>query len=79
MSFQTGVFPSSMKLAKIIPIFKSASKAEFNNCRPISLLSQFSKILEKLYDKRLEQCVDKNNVLSNSQYGFRPSMSTSHA
>ena len=48
MSFQTGVFPSNMKLAKIIPVLKSGSKAEFNNYRPISLLSQFSKILEKL-------------------------------
>ncbi len=68
-----------MKLAKIIPIFKSGLKPEFNNYRPISMLSQFSKILEKLYNKRLEQFVDKNNVLSNSQYGFRSSMSTSHA
>ena len=59
MSFQTGVFPSSMKLAKIIPVFKSGSKAEFNNYRPISLLSQFSKILEKLYNKRLEQFIEK--------------------
>ena len=80
MSFQTGVFPSSTKLAQIIiPVFKSGSKAEFNNYRPISLLSQFSKILEKLYNKRLEQFIDKNNVLSNSQYGFRPFLSTSHA
>ena len=79
MSFQTGVFPSSMKLAQIIPIFKSGSRAEFNNYRSIYMLSQFSKILEKLYNKRLEQFVDKNNVLSNSQYGFRSSMSTSHA
>ena len=79
MSFQTGGFPSSMKLAKNIPVFKSGSKAEFNNYRPISLLSQFSKILEKLYNKRLEQFIDNNNVLSNSQYGFRSSMSTSHA
>ena len=79
MSFQTGVFPSNMKLAKIIPVFKSGSKAEFNNYRPISLLSQCSKIVEKLYNKRLEQFIDKNNVLYNSQYGFQSSMSTSHA
>ena len=59
MSFQTGVFPSNMKLAKHIPVFKSGSKAEFNNYRPISLLSQFSKILEKLFNKRLEQFTDK--------------------
>ena len=52
MSFQTGVFPSNMKLAKNIPVFKSSPKAE-------SLLSQFSKILEKLFNKRLEQFTDK--------------------
>ncbi len=39
----------------------------------------FPKYFKKLYSKRLEQSVDKNNVLSNSQYGFRSSMSTSHA
>ena len=41
MSFQTGVFPSNMKLAKIIPVFKSGSKAEFNNYRPISVITIF--------------------------------------
>ena len=80
MSFESGIFPNSMKISKIIPIFKSGSKVEFNNYRPISLLCQFSKILEKLYNKRLEKCIDKNNMLlSTSQYGFRSSMSTSHA
>lgn len=78
-SFETGIFPSNMKVAKVIPIFKNGSRAEFNNYRPISLLSQFSKILEQLYSDRLEQFIDNNNVLSKSQYGFRPSMSTSHA
>ena len=63
MSFQTGVFPSSMKLAKIIPIVRSGSKAEFNNYIPMSLLSQFSKILEQLYNKRLEQFVDKTCII----------------
>ena len=56
MSFQTGVFPSSTKLAKnIIPVFKSGSKEEFNKYRPISLLSQFSKILD------LKKAVDNVN------------------
>ena len=80
MSFESGIFPNSMKISKIIPIFKSGSNVEFNNYRPISLLCQFSKILEKLYNKRLEKCIDKNNMLlSTSKYGFRRSMSTSHA
>ena len=68
-----------MKISKIIPIFKRGSNVEFNNYGPISLLCQFSKILEKLYNKRLEQFIDKNNILSTSQYGFRTNMSTSHA
>ena len=79
MSFESGIFPNSMTISKIIPIFKSGSNVEFNNYRPISLLCQFSKILEKLYNKRLEKCIDKNNILSTSQYGFRTNMSTSHA
>ena len=52
---------------------------EYNNYRPISLLCKFSKILEKRYNKRLEKFIDKNNILSTSQYGFRTNMSTSHA
>ena len=79
MYFASGIFPNSMKLSKIIPIFKSGSNVEFNNYIPISLLCQFSKILEKLYNKRLEKCIDKNNILSTSRYGFRTNMSTSHA
>ena len=79
MSFESGIFPNSMKISKIIPVFKSGSNVEFNNYRPISLLCQFSEILEKLYNKRLEKCIDKNNILSTSQYGFRTNMSTSHA
>ena len=79
MSFESGIFPNSMNISKIIPIFKSGSNVEFNNCTPISLLCQFSKILEKLYNKILEKCIDKNNILSTSQCGFRTNMSTSHA
>ena len=78
-SFSCGVFPDHMKIAKIIPIFKNGQKTEFTNYRPISILSQFSKILEKLFNLRLEQFLDANKILSDSQYGFRPGMSTVHA
>ena len=68
-----------MKIAKIIPIFKNGQKTEFTNYRPISILSQFSKILENLFNLRLEKNLDANNIFSESQYGFRPGMYTVHA
>ena len=55
VSFQTGVFPNKMKIAKVIPLYKSGEKNIFTNYRPISLLPQFSKILEKLYNNRLDK------------------------
>ena len=47
-SFKTGVFPSTMKIAKIKPIFKSGAKTN-GNYRPISLLPQLNNFLEKLF------------------------------
>ena len=49
----------------------------FTNYRHVSLLPQFSKILEKLFCKRLTKYVEKYNILSNSLYGFRQDHSTS--
>ena len=79
LSFLTGIFPTEMKTAKIIPIHKAGDSHEFTNYRPISLLSQFSKILEKLFVTRLDSFFDKHQLLSNNQYGFRSGRSTSMA
>jgi len=79
LSFKTGVFPEKMKVAKVIPLYKTGDSHVFNNYRPISLLSQFSKILEKLFTKRLDNFIDENNLLMDSQYGFRSGISTSMA
>ena len=78
-SFEHGVFPSKLKICKIIPIYKNGDKQLFTNYRPVSLLPQFSKIVEKLFNKRLMDFVDKNELLYNGQYGFRHNMSTSLA
>lgn len=53
LSLQSGVFLEKMKIAKVNPIHKAGDKQEFTNYRPISILSQFSQILEKLFHKRL--------------------------
>ena len=74
-----GILPEGIKIAKIIPLFKSGVKTNFTNYRPVALLPQFSKILEKLFCKRLNEFIDKNKLLSDSQYGFRLNRSTSLA
>ena len=63
--------------AKVIPLFKSGNKHHFTNNRPVSLLPQFSKILEKLFNNRLDKFIDKHKLLTESQYGFRPNRATS--
>ena len=75
-SFQEGGFPDNMKISKVIPILKYGDNSILSNYRPISLLSQFSKILEKLFERRLSGFLEKNLILNNSQYGFRHNRST---
>ena len=76
LSLLNGVFPDSMKIARVIPLFKSGNTKEY---RPISLLPQFSRILEKNYHSRLMAFIVSNQILYKSQYGFRKQMSTSLA
>ena len=68
-----------MKIAKVIPLLKNGNKSDFSNYRPLSLSSQFSKILEKIFNERLQLFLNTNNILSNSQYGSRTHTSTVHA
>ena len=78
-SFQTGVFPTKMKQAKVIPVFKKGCSVTSSNYRPISLLSVFSKITEKLMYKRLYNFLELHEVLYKLQFGFRASHSIDHA
>ena len=78
-SFENGIFPKLLKIAKVIPIFKEGSKTDVKNYRPISLLSIFSKIFEKVMHKRLVNFLNKNNSLCENQYGFRSGRSCEHA
>ena len=68
-----------MKIAKVVPLFKSGEKNVFTNYRPISLLPQLSNILEKLYNEIIDTFLNKHDILSSSQYSFRSNMSTSQA
>jgi len=77
-SLATGQIPEKFKIAKVIPIFKSGDALNPSNYRPISLLSTFSKILEKIVYTRLYSYLDENSLLSKQQFGFRPKHSTTH-
>ena len=66
-----GVFPQYLKVAEVISIHKKGDKNKSTNYCPISLLSQFDKILEKIIYNRLTSYLDKYNLLSKKQFGFR--------
>ena len=78
-SFQEGIFPEQLKIARVTPIHKEGSKKDVGNYRPISLLSSFSKIYEKLMYNRLSKFLESNNSIYESQYGFRSGRSCEHA
>jgi hypothetical protein len=67
-----------MKTAKIVPIFKSGDPTDINNYRPISLLSSFGKILEKIVANKLTFFLETNSIISIYQFGFRAGHSTVH-
>ena len=76
ISLLTGVFPSDMKIAKVIPIYKKDDSTLLSNYRPVSILSSFSKILERLVYNRLSSFLILHTLLNPSQYGFRKFHST---
>ena len=78
-SFSSGVVPDKLKIARVIPVYKKGIKSTVVNYRPISLLSIFSKILEKLMYNRLLNFLEKHQVLFSGQFGFRANHSTSDA
>ena len=74
-----GVVPLKMKIAKVVPIFKKGDAKLMSNYRPISLLTSFSKLLEKIIYLRTVKFLSMSNVFSQFQFGFREKHTTSHA
>lgn len=78
-SFLIGIFPTKLKVAKVTPIHKGGNTTELTNYRPISVLPVFSKIYEKCINTRLMKYLEKYNILSPHQYGFRKNKTTEEA
>ena len=79
LSFKNGVFPELWKVAKVIPLHKGGSTDELNNFRPISLLSIFDKIIEKLMHTRLYAFLDDHQILCKNQFGFKKKSNCAHS
>ena len=68
-----------MKIARVVPLFKTSDLSLFTNYRPVSVLPAFSKILERIVYNRLINFLNKFKILSNNQSGFRKNYSTAYA
>ena len=79
LSFMTGVFPSVLKTAKVVPVFKKDSKLDYSNYHPVSLFSNIEKILEKRIYKIWYTFLNNNKTIYNIQFGFTQHYPTSHA
>ena len=74
-----GIFPSMLKLGKVVPIFKSGDASLISNYRPITLLNTLSKIFEKLMFRRLNSFLEKFSIIKSCQFGFRQARNTTDA
>ena len=75
----TGIFPDGLKYASIRPLFKKGNEKDMSSYRPISILTSFSKIFEKVMHTRLLQHLTDHNILVKEQYGFRTNLTTDNA
>ena len=69
-SISQGLFPEEMKLARILPIYKSEDEQLVTNYRPISMLPVFKKYLKKIIAKYIIEFMDENKLFYCNQFGF---------
>ena len=75
-SLQEGIFPQQLKIANVIPLYKSDDPMHFNHYRPVSLLCILSKVFEKIMYDRLLKFLEKMKIIYEKQFGFRKYHST---
>jgi hypothetical protein len=78
-SFSSGIFPDVLKVARVVPIFKSGKRDDVSNYRPISTLDFISKVFERVMFSRIVSYCDRFNIISDHQFGFQRGKSTCDA
>ena len=76
MSLEEGIFPSQLKIANVLPLFKAGESFQFNDYRPVSLLCIISKVFDKLMYNRVNDFISNLKILHAFQFGFRKKHST---
>ena len=71
VSIKQGIFPDSLKIAKVTPIFKSGAKDNVSNYRPISILPVFSKVLERIMYNRVYNHLNSKGLLYENSLVFK--------
>lgn len=79
LSFLEGCFPKKLKIAVVKPLFKKGDDKDINNYRPITIIPILSKVFERVIYNRLNKFIDKYNILTTQQFGFRKNRSTTLA
>ena len=79
ISFSTGVFPDLLKTPNFITALKKGNNQDYNNYQTISVISNLSKLIERLVHKILYNSLENHFLLFEKQYGFLNKMSTNHA
>jgi hypothetical protein len=78
-SITSGIIPDIFKISRVTPIYKDGNVTNPNNYRPISILSPFSKVLEKIVHDQMLSYLEKHKTLFSYQFGFRKRYSTEQA
>ena len=78
-SINSGVFPDKLKMGRVTPLHKEGDLADVSNYRPITTLSVFSKLFEKLVHKRMTSFISRYNLIKPNQFGFQKNKCTSDA
>ena len=79
LSISNGIYPKLLKIGRVIPIFKSGDPLKSNNYRPITNLLNINKIFELLTYNRIMKFIDRFDLLTNHQFGFRKAKNTTQA
>ena len=79
LSLSAGIVPCDWKMARVVPLYKSGGHESMDNYRPISILPVTSKIMEKAFNVQLQRYLQRFDLLSPFQAGFRQHHSTESA